>query len=271
MTVNEKIFDSHVHVYPDAIADRARVALGKFYNFDVPGKGTYQGYLEECRENKTTGFLLFSVATTAHQVGSINDYIASRVMAAREEGFEAVGFAAMHQEYDDVEKELDRAISLGLCGIKIHPDIQRFDLLDPRMFRICEAAEGRLIINFHMGDDREEYRYSEPKKLAALLRRFPKLKVIASHLGGYKAWDEAAAYLYGNPMVWYDNSSALWAMTPETARKITLACGTDRVMFGTDFPVMKIGQYLELFNREGFGESEREAILYGNAKRLFQL
>lgn len=269
--MSEKIFDAHVHVYPDAIADRARVALGKFYSFDVPGKGTYDGYLAECRENSTTGFLLFSVATTAHQVKSINDYIADRMHAARQAGYEAVGFAAMHQDFDEVEVELDRAISLGLTGIKIHPDIQRFDLLDPRMYRICEAAEGRLIINFHMGDDREEYRYSEPKKLARLLERFPRLTVIASHLGGYKAWDEAAEYLYGNPSVWYDNSSALWAMTPERAYEITKACGVDRVMFGTDFPVMKIGQYLDLFNLETFGQAEREAILYGNAKRLFSL
>lgn len=269
--MSEKIFDAHVHVYPDAIADRARVALGKFYHFEVPGKGTYDGYIEECRENQTSGFLVFSVATTAHQVKSINDYIAGRMTAARAEGFEAVGFAAMHQDFDEVEDELDRAIALGLSGIKIHPDIQRFDLLDPRMYRICEAAEGRLVINFHMGDDREEYRYSEPKKLAKLLARFPKLTVIASHLGGYKAWDEAAEYLYGNPMVWYDNSSALWAMTPERAAEITRACGVDRVMFGTDFPVMKIKEYLELFNGEGFGQADREAILYGNAKRLFSL
>ena len=267
----EKIFDAHVHVYPDAIADRARVALGKFYNFPVPGVGTYEGYLAECRENETSGFLVFSVATTAHQVKSINDYIADRMHAARGEGFEAVGFAAMHQDFEDVETELDRAISLGLTGIKIHPDIQRFDLLDSRMYRICEAAEGRLIINFHMGDDREEYRYSEPKKLAKLLERFPKLTVIASHLGGYKAWDEAAAYLYGNPMVWYDNSSALWALTPERAVEITRGCGVDRVMFGTDFPVMKIRQYMDLFDEENWGQAEREAILYGNAKRLFSL
>jgi len=269
--VAEKLFDAHVHVYPDAIADRARVALGNFYHFDVPGAGTYDGYIQECRENETSGFLVFSVATTAHQVKSINDYIASRMIAAREAGFETVGFASMHQDFEEVEKELDRAESLGLTGIKIHPDIQRFDLLDKRMYRICEAAEGRMIINFHMGDNREEYRYSEPKKLAKLLERFPKLTVIASHLGGYQAWDEAAAYLYGNPQVWYDNSSALWAMTPERAVEITAACGVDRVMFGTDFPVMTIMQYKELFDKQCWGEVEREAILYGNAKRLFSL
>ncbi|MBQ7364521.1 MAG: amidohydrolase [Clostridia bacterium] len=269
--MSEKIFDAHVHIYPDAIAERARVALGNFYQFDVPGKGTYAGYLEECRQNETTGFLVFSVATTAHQVKSINDYVASRMTAARQEGFEAVGFAAMHQDFEDVEAELERAISLGLSGIKIHPDIQRFDLLDERMFRIASAAEGRLIINFHMGDDRAEYRYSEPKKLAKLLEHFPKLTVIASHLGGYRAWDEAAEYLYGNPMVWYDNSSALWAISPERAVEITRACGVNRVMFGTDFPVMRIREYLDLFDQEGWGQAEREAILYHNAKRLFGL
>lgn len=269
--MKEKIFDAHVHVYPEAIADRARVALGKFYNFPVPGAATFDGYIEECRENETTGFLVFSVATTAHQVKSINDFIAARASDARALGFETVGFAAMHQEFDAVEEELDRCVGMGLKGIKIHPDIQGFDLLDKRMYRICEAAEGRLIINFHMGDDREEYRFSEPKKLAKLLKDFPKLQVIASHLGGYQAWDEARECLYGKENVWYDNSSALWAMSPERAKELTLACGVDRVMFGTDFPVMKIKDYLELFNKEELDEPVRRAVLYENAKRLFRL
>ena len=263
-----KIFDAHVHVYPDAIADRARVALGKFYDFPVPGAGTFDGYIAECRENHTNGFLLFSVATTAHQVKSINDYITARVADAKALGYETVGFASMHQDFDDVENELDRCVDMGLRGIKIHPDIQRFDLLDKRMYRICEAAEGRLIINYHMGDDREEYRYSEPKKLAKLLESFPKLKVIASHFGGYQAWDEAAEYLYGKENVWYDNSSALWAMSPERARELTLACGKDRVLFGTDFPVMKIRDYLDLFEKENLDEETKRAVLYENAERL---
>ena len=266
-----KIFDAHVHVYPDAIADRARVALGKFYEFDVPGAGTFDGYIKECQDNNTNGFLLFSVATTAHQVKSINDYITARVNDAVSLGYKTIGFASMHQDFEEVEAELDRCEAMGLRGIKIHPDIQRFDLLDKRMYRICEAAEGRLIINYHMGDAREEYRYSEPKKLAKLLESFPKLKVIASHFGGYQAWDEAAEYLYGNENVWYDNSSALWAMSPERAKELTIACGTDRVLFGTDFPVMKIKEYLDLFEKEGLDEDTKRAVLYGNAERLFGL
>ena len=36
-----KIFDIHTHIYPDAIAERAVTALGKFYDFVPQGKGTY--------------------------------------------------------------------------------------------------------------------------------------------------------------------------------------------------------------------------------------
>lgn len=266
-----KLFDSHVHIYPDAIAEKARIALGKFYEFDVPGRGTYSGYMEECRNNNVSGFLLFSVATTAHQVTRINDYISSLVKDAVSLGYEAHGFAAMHQDFDDVEKELDRCKALGLSGIKIHPDIQGFDLLDKRMYRICEAARGRFIINFHMGDDRERYRFSEPRKLAKLLDSFPDLIVIASHLGGYRAWDEAAEYLYGRDNVWYDNSSALWAMSAQEARRITENCGVDRVIFGTDYPVMRIAPYLSMFDEEGFDEETSEKILYKNASRLFRI
>ena len=123
----------------------------------------------------------------------------------------------------------------------------------------------------HMGDNRPQYRYSEPKKLAKLLDRFPKLEVVAAHLGGYMAWDEAQAELAGRPNVWYDTSSALWAMTPEFARHMIDILGSERVMFGTDLPVKTLDTEIERFLAIDLTEKEREDILYNNAARFLNL
>ena len=267
-----KIFDIHTHTYPEKIADRAVESLEKFYDFygdygfAVAGKGTYADLSSMAEENNVVGYLLFSVATNPTQVEKVNDSIASLAKKSREEGFQTVGFLGMHQDYPDFEKELIRCEDMGLCGVKIHPDIQRFDLLDERFYKICEIAEGRLALCLHIGDSREEYQYSSPLKLKKVLDDFPKLKVIAAHLGGYMNWSVAKEHLWNRENLWYDLSSVLWS---EIDRKLLHECirdfAPDRVMFGSDYPVSKPDNYLKLFDKLDLDDTLREKILYKNA------
>ena len=269
-----KVIDIHTHSYPEVIAQKAAVSLGEFYNFNVECAGTYSDLENQAKESHSTdtsvvGFLLLAVATNSHQVQKANDSVAAFAATSRKNGFETVGFAGIHQDYTEIEDEVDRCAAIGLRGFKIHPDIQRLDLLDGFMFSLCEVLEDRhLPLFLHMGDDREEFRFSEPKKLARLLDRFPRLEVVAAHFGGYRAWEEARAYVYGRPNVWYDISSALWAMTAEHAKYLINACGADRVMFGTDYPVMTLKNYIDLFMKIELDEKTREDIFYNNAKRF---
>lgn len=266
-----KIFDIHTHTYPEAISERAVTSLNAFYEFVCEGQGTYADLAQNSRENGVRGMLLFSVATNAHQVQKVNDSIAALAKKSREEGFETVGFMGMHQDYPDFAAEVERGEKMGLCGIKIHPDIQGVDVDSPRMMELCEIIEGRMPLYLHIGDPRPQYRFSEPKKLAHLLECFPRLEVVAAHLGGYGSNDEAIEYLAGRPNVWYDTSSALWAMTPERAEYIIRALGVDRVMFGTDYPVKNTAGEIERFLKINLTEKEREDIFYNNAKRFLKL
>ena len=266
-----RIFDIHTHIYPDEISEKAVINLGKFYNFVPEGKGTETDMCSDAKAFGVGGFLVFSVATNARQVPKVNDFIAALVKRERACGFKAIGFGGMHQDFQDMEGEIDRMIAMGLCGIKLHPDIQEVDIDDPRLMRLYEIAENRLPVYFHIGDDRPEYRFSESKKLAKVLDRFPKLEVVAAHLGGYKAWEEGVGNLAGRTNVWYDTSSALWATTPEYASSVIRRLGTDRVMFGTDYPVMRIDHEFERFLRLDLTEAERVDILWNNAARFLKL
>ena len=265
------IFDIHVHLYPESIAEKACENLGRFYDFHVHCDGTYKDFTTRAADMKMKGFLTFPVALNPLKVEHINDMAMENVLKARELGFEAVGFMGMHQDYPDFKAEVDRCEKMGLQGIKIHPDCQRVDIDDPKLMKLYEIIEGRMPIVLHMGDDRPEYRYSEPVKLKNVLETFPNLEVIASHMGGYQAWNEAENYLFGRPNVWYDASSFLWAVTPEEAVRLMRAGGTDRVLYGTDYPVMPLKEYFDLFMECDLTEQEREDILYNNAKRLLKL
>jgi len=267
-----KVFDIHTHTYPEKIADKAVVNLGAFYDFVCEGKGTYADLENQAQANGVRGYLLFSVATNAHQVPKVNDSIAALTAYSCSRGFLTAGFAGMHQDYPDFEGEVERAVSLGLQGIKIHPDIQEVDIDDPRLFRLYEIMEGRIPLYLHMGDPRPQYRYSMASKLARTLAAFPRLEVVAAHLGGYKTADEAIEYLAGNDRVWYDTSSALWYQTPEEAGRVIRALGTDRVMFGTDYPVKNTeGELERFFAIPGLTDDQREDILWNNAVRFLHL
>ena len=266
-----KIFDIHTHTYPEAISEKAVKALNAFYEFVSEGDGTYKGLTKGAREAGVEGFLLFSVATNAHQVEKVNNGIAAQVKASIAEGFKTVGFAGMHQDYPDMEAEIERCIKMGLRGVKIHPDIQGVDIDDERMMRLYEIIEGRIPVYFHIGDNRPQYQFSQPRKLRKVLDTFPRLEAVAAHLGGYMSWDETANCLAGHERVWYDTSSALWAMTPEFARKMIGILGHERVMFGTDFPVKTLDTEIERFLAIDLTEREREDILYNNAVRFLGL
>ena len=156
-----KVFDIHTHTYPEAIAEKACVNLGKFYEFNVEGEGTYAHLESQAAENNVGGYLLFSVCTNAHQVEKVNSSIASLAELSRSHGFKTIGYAGMHQDYPDFRTELNRCRDLGLRGVKIHPDIQRFELDGERARPMMVALEGRLPLLIHCGDYR--YDFDGPK------------------------------------------------------------------------------------------------------------
>ena len=276
MSINEenkmyKIIDIHTHIYPDAIAAKAKVALEKFYEFTCEGLGTVDDLAESSKIAGVGGMLMLSSATNAHQVKKVNEFAKASLDNMLARGFEATAFGAIHQDCEDFAAELDHMKALGLTGIKIHPDIQGVNIDDPRMYELYSLAEGVFPIYLHIGDDRPQYRFSETHRLVKIMKEFPRLKVIAAHLGGYKAWDEAHELAAcGGENIMFDTSSALWAITTERANQLISMLGSERVMFGTDYPVMHAENELKLFMKLSLTEKERENIFYNNAKSFLE-
>lgn len=265
-----KIFDIHTHIYPNAIAEKAVKNLNAFYSFVCEGLGTADDMVPAEREAQCCGALLLGVATTAHQVDRVNKSLADACKADTDASFTLLAFGCMHQDSEDKPTIVEDIIKKGLRGIKIHPDIQGVNIDDERMMPMYEAAEGRLPIYFHMGDDRDEYQFSATERLVKIKKRFPKLEVIAAHLGGYRSWHKSdkLAELDG---IWFDTSSALWAMSPERAKYLIDLLGYKRVMYGTDYPVAYPESELKRFFAIHLSEDERRAILYDNAARMLGL
>lgn len=262
-----KIFDMHTHAYPDGIAEKARINLENFYNFEVYHSPTVKALTDMQRLYGSSGFCLFSVATAPEQPVKINNWL-HKIMDEYSGGDLAVAcFASMQQDMGDKEKraEVERVIDLGFKGVKIHPDIQRVETDSESLFAIYEAIEGRIALYIHAGDAR--YDFSSPKKIAKIKKRFPNLTIIAAHLGGYQRWEEFEE-VYGEKNIYFDTSSALWAMNPERAREIILSYDCEKIFFGTDYPVKSIGEELELLEKLELSDEILEKILYKNASKF---
>jgi predicted TIM-barrel fold metal-dependent hydrolase len=259
------IIDSHVHIYPDKIALKAAAGVGEFYDIPMNFDGTTKTLLELEEAAGVDRCLVHSVATKPEQVGSINNFIAESV---KNSNGKFIGFATLHPDFGDTAAEVDRIISLGLRGVKLHPDFQRFALNEPRAMKLFEVLEGRLPVLIHTGDYR--YKFSNPEMVIDVLDAFPKLDFIGAHFGGWSVWDEAEQKLL-NKRMWVDTSSSFYSMDSDRAFSLIRAWGADRVLFGTDYPMWSPVEELKFFNSLPLTEEEREKILHGNIEKLLGL
>ena len=259
-----KIIDSHCHIYPDKIAEKASNATADFYDLPPSMDGKISTLLEHGAAAGIDHFIVQSVATTPKQVSSINKFIAA---AVAESGGRFTGLGTLHPDSEDMAADVDEIIALGLKGVKIHPDIQKIQLDDPRMLKMYELCEGKLPMLIHTGDNR--YDNSNPNRLLPILNTYKNLTVIGAHFGGWSIWEEATREFAGRDNFYVDCSSSLYAISPETAKDLIMAYGTDRVLFGTDYPLWTPESEIERFMKVDLTEEEREDILYNNAAKLF--
>lgn len=261
-----KIIDAHCHIYPDKIAQKAADGTGNFYHMTPLMDGKISTLLEHGQNAGTTHFIVQSVATTPLQVSSINNFIANAV--AESDG-KFTGLGTLHPDSENIKEDIEELKSLGLKGVKLHPDIQKFKIDDYRMLKIYELCEGNLPILMHTGDSR--FDFSNPNRMVPILDIYTNLTVIGAHFGGWSVWEEATEKLSKYKNFYVDTSSSLYAMSPEKAKEIILAYGTDRVLFGTDYPMWEPETELDLFMKLDLSDKQREDILYNNAAKLFSI
>lgn len=257
------ILDFHTHAYPDKVAGKAVDFLNNYYHIDCQGNGTFEDLLDSAREGGVSHLLVHSVATRPDQVENVNTWLGQHI------GGNVYGFGSIHPQYPDIPKELDRIKSLGLRGVKLHPDFQRFNADDPAMDEVY--GSGGMPVLIHTGDCTTDF--SSPRRIAHILERFPNLTVIAAHLGGYSEWDEAVKCLMskGYPNLYVDTSSSIFLIGPERARKIIRGYGAEHVLFGTDYPLTRHKEELERFFSLGLTQEETGLILFENAKKLLKI
>lgn len=259
--------DAHCHIYPEKIVEKAVGATDAFYGVKSACYGTVEDLIYQGDKAGIDKFIVQSVATTPKQVASINEFIAREVAAHPDR---LIGLGTLHPASEDIEGDVDHLISLGLRGVKLHPDIQDFKIDDYRCLKIYEQCEKKgLPILMHTGDDR--YDRSNPNRLLPVMEIYTDLTVIAAHFGGYSLWESASEQLRNLPNIYVDCSSSMEYIDVDTAKRIIENYGIDRVLFATDYPMWSPEKEIQNCFALELSEEEYRKLFSLNAKKVFSI
>lgn len=260
-----RIIDAHTHIFPEKIAAKATASVGAFYGIEMSRIGLLDTLLDQMDRNGICHSFILSTATVPAQVRHINEFLIS-VMQQYKDKFTA--FGTVHPGMENMTDEIDYIRSKGITGLKFHPDFQAFAVDDPVMDPVYEKAQAEKIpIVFHAGDNR--YHYSTPPQFKAVMKKFPDLIAVAAHFGGYSQWQEAAELL-ADTGLFYDTSSSLFGMTPETAVNLLNKYDKEKMMFGTDFPMWSAEDEFVRIEKLNLDSETLERIMFRNAENFLK-
>jgi predicted TIM-barrel fold metal-dependent hydrolase len=275
-----RAIDVHMHVPdpPGHLAAKEKEDMAGYFGAgDMPGS---PAEMYETYKALDIFGVIFSIdAESASGVPYIgNDYVAGVV---RQYPDQFMGFASVDPwKGKTATQELERAVrELGLRGLKLHPTTQAFFPNDTRFYPLWETASALGIpVLFHTGQTGvgarepggggQKLKYSQPiPYIDDVAADFPNLTIIMAHPS--VPWQEeqlSVAMHKGN--VYIDLSG--WS--PKYFRPILVqyigSLLQDKVMFGSDYPVLKPDRWLRDFETLGLKEAVQEKILLTNAKRV---
>ena len=262
------LIDFHTHSFPDKIAPKAIEKLSYVSGGLTPyTNGTLSGLKKSMKDNNVDLSVVLCIATNSEQQKNVNDFAAS---VNNEK--DIISFGSVYPWAIDAFEELERIKFLGLKGVKLHPDYQKFSVDDVRFKDLYKKISSLgLITVFHAGYDfgfPPPYG-ATPDKLSKALRWFDS-PVVAAHWGGICCGEDVLKYLVGSD-VYFDTSFGYSTMPRYFAQKIVEKHSADRILFGTDTPWHNVCMEMRLLDTLELSESELNKIKFENAQKLLNI
>lgn len=262
------VIDFHTHIFPRSKAPGILDRLWR--NFDIPHftDGTIHGLLKSMEKAGIQLALVSRITIHPEQVKAVNNWL----LGYRRKNI--FPMATLHPGQPEGAEYLEDLKQAGFKGIKLHPDYQGFYADDRRMYPYYEAAQAlQMPVLFHAGLDRgltPPFK-AMPEHLLRVHRDFPRMEMVAAHMGGEDNYDETEAMLLGTE-IYLDTAFVLKTMDETIFRRFFRKHPIERFLFGTDSPFTDQGTELQFLKNLPFlTPSQKERIAGENAATLLAL
>ena len=259
------IIDFHTHAFDEKIAQKAIAKLASVSGYTPYTDGTVNGLKKVMEEDCIDRAVYLPIATKPSQQKVINDF------SVRVNSYSLIAFGSVHPDAEDALLELERIKTLGLKGVKLHPDYQSFIVDDEKMFPIYQKCEELgLIVVFHAGFDplSPDLVHCKPDAAARVAKRFKNLKMVLAHLGGMNMFDEVFEHIAGLENVWLDTAFLYGHIDDELLVKIIKKHSAKRVLLASDLPWQRPIDSVKQIESLSLTQEEKEYVLSESALAL---
>jgi len=272
------IIDFHTHVFPPRIKKnrdayvKSDPRIASLYASPRAKMTTADELIESMdREAVDVSVILSGGSTTFELCMEINDYILESVtrFTKRLVGFCSVQLHPVETAVDEIE----RCVRGGARGIgEMRLGTQSFD--PETLLPIIEVIRKHNLILLSHASEPVGHQYAgkgniTPERLHAFVSAYPDITHVLAHWGGglpfYALMPEVKAALRN---VYFDSAASPFLYVPEVYRQVSELVGVDKVLFGTDYPLLRQGRLLKEIDSLNLPPEMKEQILSGNARRL---
>ncbi len=260
------IIDFHTHAFPDAVAAKAIPSLEKVGDIKAHTTGTIHSLLASMDLAGIDRSIICSIATRPEQFEAILNW--SREI--RNERL--IPLPSIHPDDPHFVEQVYTVQQEGFIGIKMHPYYQKYSLNEERLNPLYEAlSETGLMLVVHCGYDIAfpRVRCADPAGILSLHKRFPNLKLISTHFGGWDIWDEVEEILIGRE-IYMEISFALHYLKEEQVVRMLNNHPPEYLLFGSDSPWVDQTEYITKLKALPLNDKLLAGILGENALKLLQ-
>jgi predicted TIM-barrel fold metal-dependent hydrolase len=264
------VIDVHTHLHPPQLFAAIRRWFAERSTWVLDHATEPDDVARTLREHGVERFAFCSYAHKAGMARELNDWL---VATARRLGRDAIPLASAHVEDGDPGADVRDALRAGCAGLKVHEDVQRYRLDDPRLGAALDAVaahEGFVLVHVgHIPWSQETH--DGPTRIAHVLGRHPGLRVVVAHFGV----PDVARYLAlaaSEPRLFLDTTMAFASESPMHAAitRDQVLRAPAQIVLGTDWPNIPYAYDGDLRGLRacGLDAATLHAITSENARRL---
>ena len=278
------IIDFHTHIFPPWVEERRAEYVRRdscfslLYSQPKAKLITAEELIASMDEAQVDLSVVLNIGWVNHELCvETNDYILDSISRYPDR---LVGFCSIQPRAGDAALvELERCAKAGARGIgEMRSDIQGFDLTDKLIMQplVDSVVQHGLILLTHASEP-VGHQYTgkgsiTPDVLYSFILGFPGLKLVCAHWGGglpfYALMPEVARVLTN---VFFDTAATIWLYQPQIFKQVSDIVGSDKILFGTDYPLISQSRIMTQIKSAGLSEQDMAKIFGGNAQKLLNI